>query len=359
MSTSISLKTIEEKLMARIPLTREDGVYLFREEVDLHEIGRLSSQVKTRLTGAEVYYNLNAHLNPTNICRFRCPLCAFSCDADSEKAYFWDQDRILSFAEGAAQSGVSELHWVGGLPENADYEFYRSTLAAIHERFPELSLKAWTAVEILEFARMAEKNVSEVLAELKSVGLSALPGGGAEIFDPELRRVIAPKKPDAQAWLSVHRCAHELGIPTNATMLFGSVESLEHRIDHLLQLRELQDESIREHRPAKFECFVPLVFHPKGTAFADREMIAPHEVLRTIAISRLMLENFLHVKAYWITLGPELAQIALGYGADDFDGTVFQERIHHEAGSTAPSGLSEQRLRELIEETGRIAVRRR
>ena len=194
--------------------------------------------------------------------------------------------------------------------------------------------------------------------ELKELGLAALPGGGAEIFAPEIRKQIAPNKPDADAWLEVHRIAHSLGIPTNATMLFGFLESHEQRVEHLLRLRELQEESIHEQRPARFETFVPLVFHPAGTAFAERKMTPPTDILRTIAISRLFLHNFPHIKAYWVTLGLELAQIALGYGADDFDGTVQKERIHHDAGSNAPTGLTEQRICELIEETGRIPVRR-
>lgn len=349
---------VEEKVESGEPLSREEAVFLFQPEIDLHRLGQLADRLKRKHSGLNVFYNANAHLNPTNICKFRCPLCAFSCDQDSEKAYFMDAPQILQYVQSAVHDGCTQLHWVGGLPEDVPYSFYRDTLGEIHRRFPKLQLKAWTAVEIHTFAEMSGKNVREILLELRENGLSALPGGGAEIFDPDVRKRIAPRKPSAEQWIEVHRRAHELGIASNATMLFGGVESVEHRVDHLLRIRELQEESIREGRPARFETCVPLVFHPSGTAFSDRDMIASHEILRTIAISRVVLHNIAHIKAYWITLGVELAQIALGYGADDFDGTVRKERIHHEAGSKSPEGLSEQKIRELIEETGRIPVKR-
>ncbi|MCL2305762.1 MAG: CofH family radical SAM protein, partial [Planctomycetaceae bacterium] len=340
------------------PLRPDEAHALFSPEVDLHELGILANAQKQKISGQNVYYSVNVHLNPTNVCRFRCPLCAFSCDAKDAKAYRLINSEIFALVENAVHSGCSELHWVGGIPDNVPYSWYAATLKEIHRRFPELSIKAWTAVEILHFAQTTCRTVADILSELKSFGLAALPGGGAEIFAPEIRKRIAPDKPNAEAWLDVHRTAHELGIPTNATMLFGHLELVRHRIDHLLRLRELQEESIRENRPARFETFVPLVFHPQGTAFSDRKMIPAHEILRTIAIGRLFLHNFSHIKAYWVTLGVELAQIALGYGADDFDGTIQRERIHHDAGSQVPFGLSEQRIRELIEETGAIAVRR-
>ncbi len=324
----------------------------------MHELGSWADRKKREISGSDVYYSLNVHLNPTNVCKFRCPLCAFSCDPGESRAYRLSDTEILEQVESAVRAGCTELHWVGGIPDGLSYSWYRERLAAIHRRFPDLIIKAWTAVEILHFAETSNRSVRDILGELKSHGLSSLPGGGAEIFEPSVRMIIAPKKPSAEDWLNVHRIAHELGIPTNATMLFGGLESVEHRVEHLLALWALQDESIAEKRPARFDTFVPLVFHPQGTAFADRPMISPDEILRTIAISRLVLDNIPHIKAYWVTLGPELAQIALGYGADDFDGTVRRERIHHEAGSKSPEGLSEERIRELILETGRRPVRR-
>ena len=341
------------------PLRFDEGCSLFSPEVDLHELGMRADALKRQFSGQNVYYSVNLHLNPTNVCRFRCPLCAFSCDAGDTQAYKLTDSEIFTLVENAVRSGCSELHWVGGIPNDVPYSWYASMLKEIHRRFPNLEIKAWTAVEILHFAQTTRRTAADILAELKSFGLAALPGGGAEIFAPEIRKRIAPDKPDADAWLDVHRTAHKLGIPTNATMLFGLFESVWHRVDHLFRLRELQEESIRENRPARFETFVPLVFHPQGTAFSDRAMIPAHEILRTIAISRLFLHNFRHIKAYWVTLGVELAQIALGYGADDFDGTVQRERIHHDAGSQAPVGLTEQQIRGFITETGRSFVRRR
>ena len=349
---------IEDKIVRKQPLDRDDAVFLFRFENDLHKIGMLADHVKREISKLDVYYNVNVHLNPTNVCQFRCPLCAFSCDSGNEKAYRLSDAEIFEIVKSAYDSGCTELHWVGGIPKGIPYSWYLNTLTEIHSRFPDLRIKAWTAVEIVYFAESTGRDIKTVLTELKAAGLSALPGGGAEIFDPEIRKIIAPDKADAESWLNVHRAAHELGITTNTTMLFGSFETAEHRIDHILRLRDLQDESIRENRPAKFDTFVPLVFHPYGTAFADLEMIPAHEILRTIAVSRLLFHNIPHIKAYWITLGPQLAQIALGYGADDFDGTVHKERIHHEAGSKSPDGLSETQIIDLITETGRTAVRR-
>jgi len=344
---------------AENPIRFEEACVLFSPKTDLHELGIPANALKQQISGQNVYYSVNVHLNPTNVCRFRCPLCAFSCDTGDTKAYRLTDSEILTLVENAVRDGCSELHWVGGIPDDVPYSWYATMLQEIHRRFPDLAIKAWTAVEIFHFAQTTHRTVVDILAELKSFGLAALPGGGAEIFAPDIRKLIAPDKPNAEAWLEVHRIAHQLGIPTNATMLFGHLESIEHRIDHLLRLRELQEESIRENRPARFETFVPLVFHPKGTVFSRRTMIPPHEILRTIAISRLFLHNFPHIKAYWVTLGVELAQIALGYGADDFDGTVQRERIHHDAGSQTPLGLTEQRIRELITETRAIAVRSR
>ena len=334
------------------PLSFEAACSLFSPEVDLHELGMHANALKRQISGQNVYYSINVHLNPTNVCRFRCPLCAFSCNANDSKAYRLTDLEILVLIENAVREGCTELHWVGGIPENIPYSWYATMLQNIHHRFPALRIKAWTAVEILHFSQTTRRTVADILSELKNFGLASLPGGGAEIFAPEIRRQIAPDKPDADAWLEVHRTAHQLGIPTNATMLFGLFESIEHRVDHLFRLRELQEESIRENRPARFETFVPLVFHPWGTAFSERTMIPAHEILKTIAISRLFLHNFPHIKAYWVTLGVELAQIALGYGADDFDGTIQRERIHHDAGSQTPVGLTEQRIHELIMETG-------
>ena len=321
---------------------------------DLHELGRRADAERRKRHGNKAYYVINAHINPTNICRIGCPLCAFAAKSGEKKAYVLEIDEILRKAERAVEFGATQLHLVSSVHPEKPYAWYREITKTLHQTFPQLWLKAWTAVEIAEFARSTGKDYEFILSDLQSVGLASLPGGGAEIFDAEVRQKIAPDKISAEVWLEVHRTAHKLGIPTNATMLFGHLETLQHRIEHLLRLRELQEET------GGFDCFVPLVFHPQNTPlnqYGNMVPISPQEILKTIAICRMVLDNIEHIKAYWITLGESLAQIALSYGADDFDGTVFEERIHHEAGSVAPSGLSEARLRELILGAGREPMR--
>ncbi len=334
------IEVIEKKISTDEPLSFDDGVFLFRS-VGLHRLGSLADAVRERLHGDAAYYVVNAHLNPTNVCRVGCPLCAFACNGGDSRGYVLELDDILRRVESAVAFGITQLHLVSSVHPDKPYEWYRNILATVHAQYPQLRLKAWTAVEIFNFARISGMSVYDVLLDLQSVGLSSMPGGGAEIFDSAIRSKIAPDKIPADDWIDVHRTAHRLGIPTNASMLFGHIETVEHRVAHLLRLRELQDET------GGFDCFIPLVFHPKNTKI-DVVPISPQEILRTIAVSRLLLRNISHIKAYWITLGESLAQIALSYGADDFDGTVFEERIHHDAGSTAPRGLSEERLRELI-----------
>ena len=308
---------------------------------DLHELGKRADAERRKRHGNKAYYIVNAHINPTNVCRIGCPLCAFAAKPEESRAYVMEIDEMIRRAERAVNFGATQLHLVSSVHPDKPYTWYREIMSVLHQMFPLLRLKAWTAVEIAGFARSEGKSYEFILSDLQSVGLASLPGGGAEIFNEEIRKKIAPEKIPAEVWLEIHRTAHKLGIPTNATMLFGHLETVEHRIEHLLKLRELQDET------GGFDCFVPLVFHPKNTQI-DVVPISPQEILKTIAVCRLMLPNIEHIKAYWVTLGESLAQIALSYGADDFDGTVFEERIHHEAGSPAPSGLSEDRLRELI-----------
>ncbi len=333
-------------------------MFLFDPRTDLHEVGRQADRLRKEINGEVVYYNLNTHLNPTNICCYRCPLCAFSCDPGDRRAYCLGEDEIVARAAEASSRGCTEIHLVGGIPPEVPYSWYRGILATLHEHFPHLQLKAWTAVEILHFSELSGLSVSGVLEDLMEVGLSGLPGGGAEIFAPEIRRRIAPKKPPAEAWLDVHRTAHTLGLPTNATMLFGHVESAEHRVDHLKRLFDLQRESLEADRPAHFEALVPLAFHPQGTQFSQLPGPSPFDILRTLAACRLLLPNVPHLKAYWVSLGVPTAQIALGYGADDLDGTVREEKIHHDAGATSPKSMTVERLEHLIREAGRRPVER-
>lgn len=347
--------SIRDKALAGERLSSEEGSYLFRPDVDLHAVGELADAVRRRKHGRATYYNLNVHVNPTNVCTYRCPLCAYSCDPGDAKAYVMCHNAILARAEEAVQSGSTELHLVGGAhPSHQEFGFswHRDLIERIHSTYPRLHLKGFTAVEIVWFAQTSGRSVMAVLEELIAAGLGSMPGGGAEIFDAEVRRRIAPTKTDADAWLAVHRTAHELGLRTNATMLYGHVEEPRHRIDHMVRLRELQEQT------HGFQGFIPLAFHPAGTRLSHLTRTSASDDLRTMAVSRLMLDNFDHIKAYWISLGVGTAQVALAYGADDLDGTVRHERIHHDAGAASPEFLTVDQLRGLIEEAGGEPVER-
>jgi aminodeoxyfutalosine synthase len=347
-----TLDSIRDKVLSGQRLTAAEGEFLFGSEVDLHAVGELANLVRERKNGSVAYYNINAHLNPTNICRYRCPLCAYSCDPGDSRGYVMSRHEMLARGQEASDHGCTELHIVGGIHPEMPFSWYLEIVRGLHEAYPQLHLKAWTAAEIAWFAQIEKRTVRSVLAELMDAGLGSMPGGGAEIFSPEIRRQLAPRKIDAEAWLAVHRTAHELGLRTNATMLYGHLENAGHRIDHLIRLRELQDET------GGFQAFIPLSFHPDGTRFAHLKPSSGLLDLRTIAISRLVLDNFDHIKAYWISLGVGTAQAALAYGADDLDGTVRHELIHHEAGAKTPELLSVEELCGLIREAGREPVER-
>jgi len=350
--TSTELQQIQEKVASGERLTAADGEFLFQPDVDLHAVGELADVVRKRKHGDTAYYNVNAHLNPTNVCIYRCGLCAYSCDLGDSKAYVMSDDEILARAEEAARNGATEMHIVGGLHPEKEFDWYRDILATLHDAFPRLHLKAYSAVEIARFAELTGRPVRAVLEELIAAGLGSRPGGGTEIFHRDVRAEIAPRKADAETWLHVHRTAHQLGLRSNATMLYGHVEDTTHRVDHLIRLRELQDET------GGFQAFIPLAFHPDGTRLAHLEKPTGLDDLRTMAVSRLVLDNFDHLKAYWISLGIGTAQTALAYGADDLDGTVRHEEIHHDAGSTAPEILAVDDLRALIAEAGCRRVER-
>ena len=347
-----------EAIRARVErgerLTFADGMFL-EEHADLFTLGELADQVRRRLNGNFVYYNVNTHINPTNICVYRCNFCAFRADLKSPKGYVMTDEQIVERAAQAERLGATEMHIVGGLHHQLPYDWYLNVVRIIHQSHPRLHLKAYTAVEWDWFARLTNRPTRELLAEFQEAGLGSLPGGGAEIFHPEIRDQICEHKADADAWLRIHREAHELGLRSNATMLYGHIEKAHHRIDHLCRLRALQDET------GGFQTFIPLAFHPDNTVLGQARQIVKASALRdlrTIAISRLLLDNFPHVKAYWIMLGIKTAQIALSFGADDIDGTVVHEKIYHDAGSDAPQELTVFELRRLIEEAGRRPIER-
>jgi aminodeoxyfutalosine synthase len=342
---------IRAKVNAGQRLSLHDGVYLY-DQADLFTLGELANIVRERKNGNFAYYNVNAHLNPTNVCVYRCTFCAFRADLKSDKGYVMSDEQILERAGEADRNGATEMHIVGGLHHQLPYDWYLHVVRIIHDAYPRLHLKAYTAVEWDWFSRMTGRPTRELLAEFKEAGLGSLPGGGAEIFHPEIRDQICEHKADADGWIRIHREAHELGLRSNATMLYGHIENTHHRIDHLIRLRELQDET------GGFQTFIPLAFHPDNTRLSHIPKASVLMDLRTMAVSRLMLDNFPHIKAYWIMLGIPTAQLALSFGADDIDGTVVHEKIYHDAGSDTPQELTVAQLRHLIEEAGHVPVER-
>ncbi len=347
-----SFSGIRAKVEAGERLTLDDGLYLMRPEVSLHEVGRLANLVRERLNGNFAYYNINTHLNPTNVCVYRCTFCAFRADLRDPKGYVMSDEQILARGQEAVDNGCTEMHIVGGLHHQKGYDWYVNMVRLLHDAYPRLHLKGWTAVEINWFEHLAKKPVRAILEDLIEAGLGSMPGGGAEIFHADVRHRICEHKSDATKWLEIHRTAHELGLRTNCTMLYGHLENDYHRLDHLIRLRELQDDT------GGFQTFVPLAFHPENTGLSHLPKPSSLTDLRVMAVSRLMLDNIPHIKAYWIMLGIGTAQAALAYGADDLDGTVRHELIYHDAGATTPEVLSTDDICALIRDTGRVPVER-
>lgn len=343
---------IKGKVEAGERLTREDALYLFHSD-RIHEIGELAERVCRRINGNRVYFILNRHINPTNICVNRCRFCAFSRSKGEPDAYEMSIEEIIKNLKEAKQSlgYLSEVHIVSGLHPDWEFDYYLEILRTIKREFPGIGIKAFTAVEVDYFSRKSGLSVEEVLTKLKEAGLDIMPGGGAEIFAAQTRNQICPEKISGQRWLEIVKTAHGLGIKTNATMLYGHVESYEDRVDHLFRLRELQDQT------GGFLAFIPLSYQPENT-----EIKVPYpsgiDDLKTIAISRLVLDNIPHIKAYWIMLGEKLAQLALLFGADCLEGTVIEERIAHSAGARSKRGMAIKEIVHLIRETGKVPVER-
>jgi aminodeoxyfutalosine synthase len=346
------LRGIRDKVEAGQRLGLDDGIFLYDPGVPLQEVGMLANEVRQRLNGNVGYYNINTHLNPTNVCVYRCRFCAFRSDLRDPKGYAMSDEQILARGREATDNGCTEMHIVGGLHHQRPYEWYRGIITNLHQRFPQIHLKAWTAVEINWFEFKTKRSVRWILEDMRDAGLGSLPGGGAEIFHQEVRDQLCEHKANTHAWLQIHRTAHEIGLRSNCTMLYGHIEQPYHRIDHLIRLRDLQDQT------GGFQVFIPLAFHPENTQLSGLRKPSALMDLRTIAISRLMLDNVRHIKAYWIMLGIGTAQTALAYGADDIDGTVRHELIYHDAGATTPECLSVESIRQLIAEAGREPVER-
>jgi len=350
----VSLSAIASKVREGAPLSHADGLALYQHP-NLMEVGALANDVRERLHGDRTYFNRNLHINPTNVCVAACKLCSFSRrGADADGAFVLDVDQAVDklSARLAAGDRVTEVHIVGGLHDGLPFDYFTRLLSSLKATAPGISLKAFSAVEIFFFHRLYGMSIEDILRRLQAAGLDSLPGGGAEILSSRVRKAICPNKCGADEWLAVHQIAHRLGIKSNCTMLFGTVETLEERVDHLLLLRAQQAES------AGFMAFIPLPFHPENNALGDRPAPTAAEILRTVAVSRLLLHNVPHIKAYWVSLGLATAQTALWFGADDFDGTVSEEKIYHQAGSLSPQALASGEIARLVCAAGRVPVER-
>ena len=346
----MSIDTIKEKIFSNERLTREDGRELFRSN-DLLALGRMAAHAAQRKNGNKVFFVQNMHINPTNICVNRCTFCAFSRSRGEDGAYEMSIDDILDRARKAGTS-VRELHIVSGLHPDLPFAWYVDMLRALKAGFPQIHLKAFTAVEIDYLAKLSGLGLTDTLATLREAGLGSLPGGGAEIFDAPTRNTLCAEKISGDRWLEVMEAAHTIGLKSNATMLYGHIETYEHRIDHLLRLRDLQD------RTGGFQAFIPLSFHSQHTAIKKSAYTTGFDDLKTLSISRLILDNFDHLKAYWIMLGEKIAQVSLTFGVDDLDGTVVEERITRAAGGATDGIMTREEIVHLITQAGRTPVER-
>ncbi len=327
-------------------LTEEQCLDLYRCN-DLHWIGRLALQIREKLHGRRAYFVQNFHLNYTNLCVNSCRFCAFSKKEGNPDSYQIDLKEFKSILTKNITPQTKEIHIVGGCHPSLPFNYYKEMLALVRNTYPHVIIKAFSAVEIAHFAdKITRTSDEDVLKELKESGLDLLPGGGAEQFSNGLRSIICPEKIDGDRWLKIHKTAHGLGIKTNATMLYGHIESIDDRVFHMKQLREAQDET------GGFMSFIPLPFHPLNTSMSGHEPTLAVDDIKNLAISRIYLNNFPHIKAYWISLGAKLSQVALHFGADDFDGTVVKEKIYHSAGAETPSELTPDEICALISEAG-------
>jgi aminodeoxyfutalosine synthase len=346
------LRAIQDKLRTGTPLSFDDGVTLYREP-DLLAVGQLANTLREELHGDITYFNRNLHLNSTNVCEADCLFCSFArLKTGMPEAYTMTHEQALQWIRERYHEGMTEIHIVNGLNPDLPFSYYTGLLELIRRNFPRLHIKAFTAVEIHYFATKFSMSYEAVLRELIAAGLGSLPGGGAELFPKRVRKKLCRDKVDADGWLDVHRNAHHLGLKTNCTMLYGTVETIEERVEHLLRLRELQDET------GGFQAFIGLAYHPENNRLGPIGAPTGADDLRTIAVSRLLLHNIPHIKAYWIMLGVKTAQLAQRFGANDMDGTVTEEKIYHMAGAQTPNALTVDGLRKLITDIGRVPVER-
>jgi aminodeoxyfutalosine synthase len=348
----VKIDAIRDKVEQGERLSAEEGIALF-EHPDVVAIGQLANGVRERLHGDRTYFNRNMRLEVTNVCVASCLFCSFAkLEEGAPGAHTMKVEDAWAELEARMSDPPSEVHVVNGLHPGLPFSYYEELLRGFKRIKPDVHLKCFTAVEIHFFAQLYSMTHREVLERLRAAGLDSLPGGGAEIFHPEVRKRISHDKATADEYLQVHRVAHGLGMRTNATMLYGHIETFEHRVDHLLRLRALQDET------GGLQAFIPLAFHPDGNGMRNLPAPTAIDALRTVAVSRLLLDNVPHVKAYWVSMTPEVAQIALRFGADDLDGTIVHETIYKAAGSRSPGALSVDQLVRLVQEAGRVPVER-
>jgi aminodeoxyfutalosine synthase len=347
---NFGLEEIARKVAEGQRLTIEDGESLFACP-DVHAVGSLAHLARTRLHGNAAYYVVNRHINYSNICVNGCRFCAFSRKKGDPLSFELSEEQILEKLR-AYGNNLTEIHVVGGCHPDLPLSFFERLIGRIKELQPHAFIKAFTAVEIAHFAQKEGIAAGEVLTRLKAAGVRMLPGGGAEVFSDRVRKILCPEKLSAEGWLDVVRQAHEMGIKSNATMLYGHIETTRERVEHMAALRELQD------RTGGFVCFIPLSFQPVNTPLGKMEGTTGVDDLKTIAVSRLMLDNIAHIKAYWVMLTVKLAQIALYFGADDFDGTVVEEKIGHMAGAQSQQGMTRREIERIIRDGGFEPVER-
>lgn len=345
------LESLYSKVLSGTRLSREDGLLLF-ESRDLLGIGTLADLVRRNRHGNRAFFVYNQHLNYSNVCKNRCRFCAYAVDRDDNGAYTWGLDEIEQRLLDRIDEPINELHIVGGLNPALDFEYFTGLLRVVKRVRPSAKIKAFTCVEIDYLSGLSGLSVSETIAALKEAGLDMMPGGGAEVMSDRIREELFPKKIDSRRWLEIMESVHQAGITSNATMLYGHIETAEERVDHLLKLRELQD------RTGGFSAFIPLAFHSKNTKLSHLPSTTAMDDLKTIAAARLLLDNFDHIKAYWVMIGEKLAQLALSFGADDLDGTIIEERITHTAGATSAKGLTRDEMRSMITASGFVPVER-
>ncbi len=346
-----ALWPIADRVRAGERLSFDDGVTLYRSG-DILAVGWLANLVRERLHGDMAYFNVNRHINPTNVCVASCRLCAFGRKKGEAGTYTMALEEAFETAAAGYTEAVTEFHIVGGLHPDLPFEYFMDLVRGLKERFPEVHVKAFTMVEIAFLAKRGKMTIAEAIERMKAAGVDSMPGGGAEIFSDRVRHIICDHKIDGSEWLDTARLAHQAGLRSNATMLYGHIENEEDRVDHLVRLRDLQDET------GGFQTFIPLAFHPDNTSLGHIPRTTGMLDIKQIAVGRLMLDNFAHIKAYWQMMTPKIAQIALRFGADDIDGTVIEEKIYHDAGATTPQGMRRSGLVRLITEAGRTPVER-